>query len=130
MSSSMKELVEYMAKAVVNDPDSVIVREIEGSSATIFELSVTPEDMGRVIGKSGRVINAIRSLLQVAAAKQGERVSLELLESDDVSKYQSLIGAMQWAITLGWIDITTSVMTLSGFRTAPRQGGEPSRGWR
>ena len=71
--------VEYMAKAVVNDPDSVIVREIEGSSATIFELSVTPEDMGRVIGKQGRVANAMRTLLRVAAVKEGKRVTLEIV---------------------------------------------------
>jgi hypothetical protein len=77
--SSMKELVEYMAKAVVNDVDSVIVREIEGSSATIFELSVTPDDMGRVIGKQGRVANAMRTLLRVAAVKEGKRVTLEIV---------------------------------------------------
>jgi predicted RNA-binding protein YlqC (UPF0109 family) len=77
--SSMKELVEYMAKSVVNDPDSVIVREIEGSSATIFELSVTPDDMGRVIGKQGRVANAMRTLLRVAAVKEGKRVTLEIV---------------------------------------------------
>jgi predicted RNA-binding protein YlqC (UPF0109 family) len=79
MSSSMKELVEFMAKAVVNDPDSVIVREIEGSSATIYELSVTPDDMGRVIGKQGRVANAMRTLLRVAAVKEGKRVTLEIV---------------------------------------------------
>ena len=55
--SGMKELVEFMAKALVNDPDAVVVREIEGASATIYELSVAPEDMGRVIGKQGRVAN-------------------------------------------------------------------------
>jgi hypothetical protein len=79
MSSSMKELVEFMAKAVVNDPDSVIVREIEGSSAAIYELSVTPDDMGRVIGKQGRVANAMRTLLRVAAVKEGKRVTLEIV---------------------------------------------------
>ena len=79
MSSSMKELVEYMAKAVVNDPDSVIVREIEGSSATIFELSVSPEDMGRVIGKQGRIAQAIRTLIRVKAAKAGTKASLEII---------------------------------------------------
>ncbi|MDM8529503.1 KH domain-containing protein, partial [Anaerolineales bacterium HSG24] len=77
--SSMKHLVEFMAKAVVNDPDSVIVREIEGSSSTIYELSVTPDDMGRVIGKQGRVANAMRTLLRVAAVKEGKRVTLEIV---------------------------------------------------
>jgi len=77
--SDMKKLVEFMAKALVNDPDSVVVREIEGSSATIYELSVAQEDMGRVIGKQGRVANAMRTLLRVAAVKEGKRVTLEIV---------------------------------------------------
>jgi predicted RNA-binding protein YlqC (UPF0109 family) len=77
--SSMKELVEYMAKAVVDDPARVEVREIEGATSTIFELSVAPDDMGRVIGKGGRVANAMRTLLRVAAVKEGKRVTLEIV---------------------------------------------------
>lgn len=77
--SGMKDLVEFMAKALVNDPDAVVVREIEGASATIYELSVAPEDMGRVIGKQGRVANAMRTLLRVAAVKEGKRVTLEIV---------------------------------------------------
>jgi predicted RNA-binding protein YlqC (UPF0109 family) len=77
--SDMKQLVESMAKALVNDPNSVVVREIEGASATIFELSVAQEDMGRVIGKQGRVANAMRTLLRVAAVKDGRRVTLEIV---------------------------------------------------
>ena len=77
--SDMKELVEFMAKALVNDPDSVVVRKIEGASATIYELSVAQEDMGRVIGKQGRVANAMRTLLRVAAVKEGKRVTLEIV---------------------------------------------------
>jgi predicted RNA-binding protein YlqC (UPF0109 family) len=77
--SDMKELVEFMAKALVNDPGSVVVREIEGASATIYELSVASEDMGRVIGKQGRVANAMRTLLRVAAVKEGKRVTLEIV---------------------------------------------------
>ena len=77
--SAMKELVEYMAKSLVNDPAAVVVREIEGSSATIYELSVAPDDMGRIIGKQGRVANAMRTLLRVAAVKDGKRVTLEIV---------------------------------------------------
>lgn len=77
--SGMKELVEFMATALVNDPDAVVVREIQGASATIYELSVAPEDMGRVIGKQGRVANAMRTLLRVAAVKEGKRVTLEIV---------------------------------------------------
>lgn len=77
--SAMKELVEYMAKSLVNNPDAVVVREIEGTNATIYELSVATEDMGRIIGKQGRVANAMRTLLRVAAVKDGKRVTLEIV---------------------------------------------------
>ena len=79
----MKELVEYVVKYVVDFPDQVQIVEVNEGSATILELSVANSDMGRVIGKSGRVINSIRAIVQVLAAKQGKRVTLELLESDD-----------------------------------------------
>lgn len=79
----MKELVEYVVKSVVDFPDQVQITEVDEGSATILELSVANSDMGRVIGKSGRVINSIRAIVQVLAAKQGKRVTLELLESDD-----------------------------------------------
>ena len=77
--SDMKELVEYMARSLVSDPDAVVVREIEGASATVFELSVAADDMGRIIGKQGRVANAMRTLLRVAAVKEGKRVTLEIV---------------------------------------------------
>lgn len=79
----MKELVEYVVKSVVDFPDQVQIAEVDEGSATVLELSVANSDMGRVIGKSGRVINSIRAIVQVLAAKQGKRVTLELLESDD-----------------------------------------------
>ena len=75
----MKELVEYIAKSLVDDPAQVVVREIEGATSVILELSVAPDDMGRVIGRNGRVANAIRTLLRVIAAKQGKRVTLEIV---------------------------------------------------
>ncbi len=76
----MKELVEFIVKSLVDNPDQVVVSEIDGHSSTIYELSVAQPDMGRVIGKGGRVINSIRAIVQVAAAKQGQRVSLEIIE--------------------------------------------------
>ncbi|MFN2137193.1 MAG: KH domain-containing protein [Candidatus Promineifilaceae bacterium] len=79
----MKELIDYVVKSLVDNPDQVEVTEVPGPSLTVLELSVAAEDMGRVIGKNGRIINAIRTLLQVPAAKQGTKVSLELLEADD-----------------------------------------------
>lgn len=75
----MKELVEYMARALVNNPDQVEVLEVNATRSVIYELSVAQEDMGRVIGKGGRVANAMRTLLRVAAAKQGKRAMLEIV---------------------------------------------------
>jgi len=75
----MKDLIEFVAKALVDQPDEVRVTEIEGGSSMIVELHVAPEDMGRVIGRSGRVANAMRTLLRVLAAKNGKRVTLEIV---------------------------------------------------
>ncbi len=77
----MKELVEYIVKGLVEKPDEVSVVEV-GGPTVLLELTVADGDMGRVIGKRGRIINAIRTLLNVAAAKQGKRVTLELVEVD------------------------------------------------
>lgn len=75
----MKELVEYMVKSLVENPDQVEVREIDGARSVIFEVRVAKEDMGRVIGKEGRVANAMRALLRVAAIRQGKRAILEIV---------------------------------------------------
>ena len=75
----MKELVEYIAKSLVQDPSQVSVSEVEGAGSLILELRVASADMGRVIGKGGHVANAIRTLVRVAAAKEGKRVTLEIV---------------------------------------------------
>jgi predicted RNA-binding protein YlqC (UPF0109 family) len=77
--SSLKELVEFIAKSIVDDPSQVHVSEIEGEASVILELRVGPEDMGRVIGRGGRTANAMRTLVRVLAAKQGKRVTLEIV---------------------------------------------------
>ncbi len=76
----MKELIEYIAKSLVDDPSAVKVTEVEGASSVILELQVASEDMGRVIGRGGKVANAMRTLLRVVAAKAGKRASLEIIE--------------------------------------------------
>lgn len=76
----MKELVEYIAKSLVDHPESVNVDVIESSSMTVLELTVADGDMGRVIGKGGRVVNAVRSLVDVAAARQNTRATLEIID--------------------------------------------------
>jgi len=78
----MKELVEFIVKSLVDQPDDVQVVEVQSGRSTILELSVARKDMGRVIGKGGRIINSIRRLLQVVASKQGKQISLELIEDD------------------------------------------------
>ncbi|MGD8996954.1 MAG: KH domain-containing protein [Anaerolineae bacterium] len=75
----MKDLVEYVAKTIVDDPDQVHVSEIEGENSVILELRVGPNDMGRVIGKGGRTANALRRLVRVLAAKQNKRATLEIV---------------------------------------------------
>ena len=75
----MKELVEYVVKGLVDQPDQVVVTETRRGSNVTLELKVAPDDMGRVIGKGGRVANAIRALLRVMAANSGARVTLEIL---------------------------------------------------
>jgi predicted RNA-binding protein YlqC (UPF0109 family) len=76
----MKELIAYMAQALVDHPDEVRVEEVTGARSIIYELHVAPSDMGRVIGKGGRVANAMRSLLRVAATRSGKRAILEIVE--------------------------------------------------
>jgi predicted RNA-binding protein YlqC (UPF0109 family) len=73
----MRELIEYMTKELVDHPDQVRVRETGGQNTTVY-LHVAPDDMGRIIGKSGRVAGAMRILLRVAAIRQGKRVTLEI----------------------------------------------------
>lgn len=75
----MKELVEYIARSLVDHPDAVEVTEILGRTVIVIELRVAPDDMGRIIGKAGRVANAIRSLLRVMATQEGKRVNLEIM---------------------------------------------------
>lgn len=74
----MKELIEYMARAIVDNPDDVVVTEEDGGDHIIYRLMVADEDMGRVIGKQGRIANAMRALLKVAAIRRDERVVLEI----------------------------------------------------
>ncbi len=75
-----KDLVEYIAKSLVDEVDEVSVNLIEGEQSTIVELKVAPGDIGKVIGKQGRIANAIRVILSSSAAKSGKHVQLEILD--------------------------------------------------
>ena len=75
----MKELVEYMAKSLVDNPEYVSVNEVNKEQSIILELKVAPEDMGKVIGKQGRIAKAIRTVVKAAAVKQHKRVIIEII---------------------------------------------------
>jgi uncharacterized protein len=75
-----KDLVEYIAKTLVDDPSGVVVNVIEGEKSTILELKVSDNDIGKVIGKHGRIAKAVRTLLSAAATRSGKRVVLEILD--------------------------------------------------
>jgi len=74
----MKELVEVIARALVDDPDAVMVTETEAEGETLIELKVGSSDMGKVIGKQGRIAKAIRSVVKAAASKDGKRVIVDI----------------------------------------------------
>lgn len=76
----MKDLIVYIAKALVDKPEEVMVTEIEGEQSTVIELKVAKEDLGKIIGKQGRTARAIRTILGAASAKMKKRSVLEILE--------------------------------------------------
>ena len=78
--AQMKELIEMIAKALVDSPDEVAVRAIDGEQSTVLELKVAPNDLGKVIGKQGRTARAIRIILGAAGMKLKRRFTLEILE--------------------------------------------------
>ena len=77
---NQKELVEYIASSLVDNPDQVQVRETEGEQGTVLQLSVSQEDIGKIIGRQGRTARAIRTLIGAGSAKNKKRVFLEIVE--------------------------------------------------
>ena len=75
----MKGLLEYLARQLVDCPDQVEVRELQGERSTILELRVAPEDMGKVIGRQGKTAQAIRTLVTAAGTREGKRVMVEII---------------------------------------------------
>ena len=76
----MKELIEYVVKALVDHPEDIRISEIQGERTIVFELRCHPEEVGKVIGKSGKTVGAIRTLLSTVAARQNRRAMLEVVE--------------------------------------------------
>ena len=80
VSAGMKELLTYIARNLVDNPDAVSVTEYPGESETVLELRVAPEDMGKVIGRQGRIAKEIRTLMRSVAQRKGTRVSVEIVD--------------------------------------------------
>lgn len=80
MDESLKELVVFLARHLVNHPDAVDVKETQGDTASVLELKVAKEDLGRVIGKQGRTAKSIRTILNAAASRNSRKVVLEIIE--------------------------------------------------
>ncbi|MFH1386694.1 MAG: KH domain-containing protein [bacterium] len=78
----MKELVEYIVKSLVDAPEAVEVKETQTESVTIIEVRTAPADSGKVIGKEGRIVNAIRTIVKATSAKQQKKVSVEIITED------------------------------------------------
>ena len=76
----MKELLEYLARALVDNPDSVEVTLLEGERSIILQLRVDPEDVGKVIGKKGRIAQAMRTLIKASATKEGRNATVEIID--------------------------------------------------
>lgn len=76
----MKEFIEYIAKTLVDHPEELQVTEVEGERTVVYELRCHPDDIGKVIGKSGKTVGAVRTLLTTVAARQGRRAVLEVVE--------------------------------------------------
>jgi len=75
----MVDLVREILKAIVDNPDAVEVKEVEGERASISEIKVSPDDVGKVIGREGRIINSLRQIVRAAAGKDNKRITIELL---------------------------------------------------
>lgn len=80
MAADIKDIVTFIAQALVDRPDDVLVTEVEGEQTSVIELRVAKDDMGKVIGKQGRTARAIRTVLNAAATKARKRVVLEIVE--------------------------------------------------
>ncbi len=75
----MKEFIEYVVKALVDHPEAVEVNQLEGEKTVVLEVKVASEDLGKIIGKQGRIANALRTIIKAAGMKQNKKVSLEIL---------------------------------------------------
>ena len=99
----MKDLIEYIAKSLVDHPDDVQVQQSEGGSRVRIELSVSKDDMGRVIGKGGKVANSIRTLLRVAAEREGKQATLDVIEPQSWLTQRTLQARQTASLSIWWL---------------------------
>lgn len=90
----MKDLLKFIINSIVDHPDQVEIEEEKGEGIVTFKLNLATEDMGRVIGKQGKIIKAIRTIVRIPAIKQGARVNIELLEKPDAKTTAVAIGSL------------------------------------
>jgi hypothetical protein len=83
MASRATELVDYLVRSIVEDPDQVAVEEFDEDDELVLEIKVADDDLGRVIGREGRVAKAIRTIARAAGAREDRRVSVDIIEEDD-----------------------------------------------
>ena len=114
----MKELIEYIAKALVDNPDQVNVSEIEGEKTSVIELSVAKDDLGKVIGKQGRTARAMRTILSAASTKVKKRAVLEIIEP--LGHLQSGAGIVEEPLA-----VSDTVLLESVFRKALADQSQP-----
>lgn len=76
----MKELLEILARALVDHPDEVDVTEVEGEQSVVFELRVNPDDLGKVIGRQGRIAKSLRTVIKAAAMREGKRATVDIVD--------------------------------------------------
>jgi len=74
----MRDLVEFIARALVDHPEAVVVREVEAERSIVIEVTVAPDDVGKIIGRQGRIVNALRTVVRAAAIRTGKRVTVEV----------------------------------------------------
>ena len=98
----MKELVEVIAKSLVENPDEVVVTETEKDDAVVIELKVGPSDMGKVIGRQGRIAKAIRTVVKAASSKSSKKVIVDILQA----RYNGAGAVETWLLFLHWKSVT------------------------
>ena len=118
-----KELVEYMVKCLVDNPDDVEIHEVEGEKSTILELKVRKEDIGKVIGKHGRIARAIRTILNASATKLGKKVAI-------IDREDMIGGVSLHSGTIPSKTLREAILYLSGLEQRAFYGNVPPFFWR